>query len=264
MRQNRVRADMIKLALSKRHTRDSFFTEVKNGPTHTSHELLIMDAVAFKKSWANPCIMGYEIKVSRSDFLGDEKWRGYLQYCNQFSFVCPRGMIEPDELPDDIGLIYYNPDKETLYTRRKATHREIDPPLGMMMYLIMRWDGQKHPFFTTEREYFEALRADKKDRKELGRFVAKETQEYIRELVDQIREYKYTKYSYERDMEVMDKLRELVKPFLANPRYQNKWDVLHAVEKILKTGMPPDVAGHVLAMERELDAIKKLVNAEVS
>ncbi|WP_461368155.1 hypothetical protein, partial [Candidatus Darwinibacter acetoxidans] len=83
-------------------------------------------------------------------------------------------------------------------------------------------------------------------------------------LEDQIREYKYTKYSYESDMEVMDKLRELVKPFLANPRYQNKWDVLHAVEKILKTSMPPDVAGHVLAMERELDALKRLVDTEVS
>jgi len=40
----------------------------------------------------------------------------------------------------------------------------------------------------------------KRIEKELGRFVAKETQEYIRELEDQIREYKYTKYSYESDM----------------------------------------------------------------
>lgn len=264
MRAKRVRADIIKLALANRHKSDSFFTEVKNGPTHTAEELLIMDAVAFKKSWANPCIMGYEIKVSRSDFLGDDKWRGYLQYCNQFSFVCPKGLIELDELPEDIGLVYYNQEKDSLYTRRKATYREIEPPFGMMMYLIMRWDGQKHPFFTTEREYFEALREDEKDRKELGRFVATETQEYIRSLEKQIKEYEITKYRYESDAEIMDELRELVKPFLANPRYQNKWDVLHAVEKILKTGMPPDVAGHVLAMERELDAIKKLVDAEVS
>ncbi len=262
--QRKIRADMIKLALSKRHRGDSFFTEVKNGPTHVTHELLIMDAVAFKKSWANPCIMGYEIKVSRNDFLGDDKWRGYLPYCNEFSFVCPKGMIELNEIPDDVGLIYYNPDKETLYTRRRAAYKDIETPVGMLMYLIMRWDGQKHPFFTTEREYFEALWADERDRKELGRFVATETQEYIRSLEKQIKEYEITKYRYESDVEVMDKLRELVKPFSANPHYQSKWDVFYAVEKILKTGMPPDVAGHVLAMERELDAIKKLVDAEVS
>jgi hypothetical protein len=45
-------------------------------------------------------------------------------------------MIEPDELPDDIGLIYYNPDKETLYTRRKATHREIDPHLVDVVVVV--------------------------------------------------------------------------------------------------------------------------------
>jgi len=34
-------------------------------------------------------------------------------------------MIEPDELPDDIGLIYYNPDKETLYTQAQS-HTQRD------------------------------------------------------------------------------------------------------------------------------------------
>lgn len=83
MAKQKVRADMIKAALAIRHKEDSFFTEVRNGPA-VANELLILDAVAFKRSWANPCITGYEIKVSRSDFLADEKWRGYLMYCNQW------------------------------------------------------------------------------------------------------------------------------------------------------------------------------------
>lgn len=257
MRTKRVRADMIKLALANRHKSDSFFTEVKNGPTHTAHELLIMDAVAFKKSWANPSIMGYEIKVSRNDFLGDDKWRGYLTYCNQFSFVCPKGLIELDELPEDIGLVYYNQEKDSLYTRRKAAYREIEPPVGMMMYLIMRWGSQAHPFFSSDREYFEALIQDKVDRKYLGHHVAKETQAHIKDLKDEIKDLEHKAWRYDADMEMVDELRQLVEPYLEG-RWRSKWDVIDAVKKVLKTGLPPDVAGHVLTIDRELEEIKKL------
>jgi hypothetical protein len=47
-------------------------TEVKNGPTQWGKHYR-MDAVAIKKSWANPCITCYEVKVDRQDFLRDEK-----------------------------------------------------------------------------------------------------------------------------------------------------------------------------------------------
>lgn len=248
---------MIKRALAGRHSRDSFFTEVKNGPTHTATELLIMDAVAFKRSWANPCIMGYEIKVSRSDFLGDEKWRGYLPYCNRLSFVCPRGLIKADELPEEVGLIYYNQEKDSLYTRRKAAYREIEPPVGMMMYLIMRWGAQEHPFFSSNREYFEALMQDKVDRKNLGHYVAKETKAHIKELEGKIRDFEHRSWQYDTDMEMVEELRQLVEPYLEGA-WRSKWDVINAVKKVLKTGLPPDVAGHVLTIDRELEELKKL------
>lgn len=51
-------------------------------------------------------VRGYEIKTSRSDFLGDKKWKEYLEYCGKFYFVCPAGMIKPEELDKEIGLIY--------------------------------------------------------------------------------------------------------------------------------------------------------------
>jgi len=34
----------------------------------------------------NPACTGYDIKISRSDFLGDEKWTGYLPLCNLLYF----------------------------------------------------------------------------------------------------------------------------------------------------------------------------------
>lgn len=66
-----VRADEIKRALSKRHTDDLFLTEVKTSATWSNKELLKFNAFAIKKSWAKPRLTGYEVKVSRADFLND-------------------------------------------------------------------------------------------------------------------------------------------------------------------------------------------------
>lgn len=49
-----------------------------------------------------------EIKTCRADFEHDGKWMKYLDYCDRFFFMCPDGVILPEELPDKIGLIYVN------------------------------------------------------------------------------------------------------------------------------------------------------------
>ncbi len=48
----------------------------------------------------------FEIKTSRSDFLGDNKWEKYLDYCDYLAFVCPEDIIKPEELPEKVGLVY--------------------------------------------------------------------------------------------------------------------------------------------------------------
>jgi hypothetical protein len=45
---------------------------------------------------------GYEIKVTRSDFLGDKKWQQYLKFCTWFSFVAPFGIIKKEELSEKV------------------------------------------------------------------------------------------------------------------------------------------------------------------
>lgn len=138
---------------------DAFYSEVRSGPSefylHPFFEeirqsgghrgLLIMDAIAIKQSWAKPCITGYEIKVSRSDFLRDKKWQNYQKYCHEFYFVSPPGVIKIEDLDaagcGDVGLIYYSPEDDTLFTKRRAMYREIDlrspEVVGMLMYLAM-------------------------------------------------------------------------------------------------------------------------------
>jgi hypothetical protein len=51
-------------------------------------------------------IRGFEIKVSRSDFLKDEKWQEYAEFCSSLSIVCPAGLIQKQEVPKPFGLLY--------------------------------------------------------------------------------------------------------------------------------------------------------------
>lgn len=51
-----------------------------------------------------------EVKVSRADLLGDQKWTDYLDYCDRFFWAIPEtldaGLLErADKMPDRAGLI---------------------------------------------------------------------------------------------------------------------------------------------------------------
>ena len=51
----------------------------------------------------------YEVKVSRADYFGELrhplKRRIGMRYSNEFYFVVPGGMLSPDEVPAECGLI---------------------------------------------------------------------------------------------------------------------------------------------------------------
>lgn len=63
-------------------------------------------------------IRGFEIKVSRSDFLRDEKWQTYTEFCSSLSIVCPEGLIRPDEVPAPFGLLYVRADGSVRWLRK--------------------------------------------------------------------------------------------------------------------------------------------------
>jgi hypothetical protein len=98
-----------------------------------------LDAWAMRRSWARPLFVGYEIKVSRHDFLRDTKWRSYLPVCNKFFFVCPPGLIDPDEIGEGAGLMEVFQDGAGLRTRKRAPHREVDDIAlnDVFRYLLM-------------------------------------------------------------------------------------------------------------------------------
>ena len=51
-------------------------------------------------------IRGFEIKMSRSDWLRDEKWQEYSRFCSSLSVVCPEGLIQADEIDSPFGLLW--------------------------------------------------------------------------------------------------------------------------------------------------------------
>jgi len=135
-----MNADFIKKLLRTRHVNneDVFIEECKvgaSGGMGMDNHCYRLDAWAMKKSWTNPTTWGYEIKVSRGDFLNDNKWQNYLPYCSDFYFVCPNGLIDKSELPQEVGLIAVH--GERLYTKKKAVRRNIVIPEGLYRYILM-------------------------------------------------------------------------------------------------------------------------------
>lgn len=61
-----------------------------------------------KRQFLRKQIRGYEVKISRSDFLSDvgsQKWRKYLAVCHQVYFAAPSGLLKKNEIPHGAGLI---------------------------------------------------------------------------------------------------------------------------------------------------------------
>nr|WP_294851348.1 MmcB family DNA repair protein [uncultured Sphingomonas sp.] len=97
-----------------------------------------------------------EIKVSRADLLGDQKWTDYLEYCDRFFWAVPQTLariLDEDRfLPTDAGVLIADRydaviarepstrqlasarrKAETLRFARRAARRlsaQIDPSLG--------------------------------------------------------------------------------------------------------------------------------------
>lgn len=173
--------------LAQKHSKDVFVPECKDGPSQMVRGHLRMDAWAMARSWSNPYVAGYEIKVNRHDFLSDEKWQQYLDYCNRFSFVCPHGVIAPEEIPDNVGLLYVAKTGSRLFTKRKPVHRDVDIPENVYRYILMcRAEIRKSEFVSgprkeSDREYWQRWMENKKIDFDLGQRVGQALRQRITE-----------------------------------------------------------------------------------
>jgi len=209
---NKVTSADIKIALGIKHgDREFFLTECKSGPTwlHSARGLQILDGLAIYKSWASPRFVGYEVKVSRSDFLSDVKFNTYLPLVHELYIVCPKGMIDRTEIPEVIGLMYYDPKSKILTTKKKAIYRDVEIDANMLLYIIYsRLDSDRVPFYSTKKEHWKAWLAEKEDNKSIGRRVKSKLLNEIRRLegeLDEAKIFEGRKVEYESILDVMRK-----------------------------------------------------------
>lgn len=80
----------------------------------------------------------FEVKVRRADLLGDlkrdGKRRGYQSFSQTFHYVIAEGIAEPDEIPQDCGLIVAS--ERGLRVVRPAPHREVSLTTAQWVALV--------------------------------------------------------------------------------------------------------------------------------
>jgi hypothetical protein len=133
-------ADLLKLIRAKHQRRWLVVPECKDGPTWFADGMGRFDAWCLLRSWTRERYVGYEIKVSRGDFLSDlrsGKWRKYLGSCTEFSFVVPHGLVDVREVPAEAGLLVASTNCARLYCRKPAPVRQIETPVSVLRYILM-------------------------------------------------------------------------------------------------------------------------------
>ncbi len=180
-------SDHILKLLRAKHSEDVFVSQCKDGPSQSVGSFGQIDAWVMPRSWSHPHLSGYEIKVSRQDFIGDEKWRKYLPMCNYLYFAAPPGIIGKDELPPEVGLYEVSTGGARIFLKKKAMYRQIEEPASVFRYVLMgratvgpeRSGAVHHAFWKQWAE-------QKKASTSFGHMVSKKIRETLRVKVDEV------------------------------------------------------------------------------
>jgi hypothetical protein len=85
--------------------------------------------------------IGYEVKVSRSDFRGElkkpEKTAASAALCSAFYFAAPFGLIKPSEVPDPYGLVIVFESGKSRIAKGSKLERPA-PTWGTLAFLMRR------------------------------------------------------------------------------------------------------------------------------
>lgn len=250
----------IKKALAGFHIKDFFITECKTCSTYfpDPQGLLKFDGIAVRKSYTKPCITGYEIKVSRGDFLQDNKWHLYLQYCNEFYFVVPAGLIKKEEIPENVGLIYYYPETGSLKTKRKALFRDIEEPVGVYKYIIFsRFDQERLPFYESRAEYARDYLNDKSEKRQLGSAFGSKMAADLRDAKERLKAVE----QYERDVNFAKAVENLTKKHGLGRRWAIDGadeELLKKIDEALGSSYPRELKGVEKRFQSVLDELREI------
>ena len=254
-----ITASDIQRLIEEKHWKDVCVTECKDGPS--SIGLLKLDAWVMKRSWAHPLTIGYEFKVSRADFLQDSKWHGYLEFCNEFYFVCPSGVIKPEELSPEVGLLVVAKTGTRMFTKKKAPYRDAIVPESLYRYILMARSKITKPRFSLDppkersrKAYWESWMEHKTIDRDFGLRVSKKIAETVQKrildveskneilqknnqklaAIQEALESLGINWEWMRSYNLEEKLKEKVEKALNATPNGLSWELEHAVEALQK------------------------------
>lgn len=247
---------LIKL-LRTRHSEDVFLAECKDGPSAgMSHYRL--DGWAMQKSWSRPTTFGYECKVTRADFLRDDKWQHYLTLCSDFYFVCPWGMIQPAEVGDGAGLLWASKEGERLWEKKKAPRRQVEIPETLWRYIVMRLDN---PRWETTAEKWARWMAQKEQDLLIGHNAGKRLRAVIAEQVN----LKQTEnHKLQRENEELAAVKALLAELKVPIHGYGRDRAIREQAERIKEVIPQDLIHELQRVEKSVKAALKKINAEKS
>jgi hypothetical protein len=127
--------DLVERALHPSRSEWLFFRELRVGTGRRNGNLQRLDGFALNSlphtGMKRVC---YEVKISRGDFLAELKHplkrRIGMRYSNEFYFVTPGGLVQPEELPVECGLVeagHATPDQWRRLAPRQAGSFHYEP-----------------------------------------------------------------------------------------------------------------------------------------
>lgn len=254
---------ILDLLLAK-HEKDVCVPECKTGGTWTDRHMQKMDLWVMSKSWSKPKVTVYEIKVSRGDFLQDDKWQNYLKFGNEFYFVAPTGVIDKDELPGHVGLMVTSKNGTRLYIKRKAVFRDVQIPESVFRYLLM-WRTQIDVDMEQQNrlQYWEKFLKNKQYTHELGYRVSRDLSKIIKEKIESVErenirlKLENAGLSGARDFLLKNGISERMIQAGEVMGY-NKYRLQNLVSQA-GTGMPDGFSGAVNGALRGLEKLKEMI-----
>lgn len=170
--------------LRDRHSDACFVAECKMGAQGSR----ALDAWVLLPTWAPLTAIGYEVKVSRSDWLKDQKFEEYRKVCHLFFVVAPKGVVDRAEVPPGVGLLepIGKGDGQRLVMRVKPVRQEPDDSslARLMAYALMWKRVEADPSAIMDRErrmsYWRTWVEQRKDASRLGLSVSSRMRELLR------------------------------------------------------------------------------------
>jgi len=223
-------------ALLRKHGKDLTVTECKDGPSF-GRDHVRMDLWAMRRSWAKPCITAYEIKVARGDFLRDDKWRAYLDCCNELYFACPWKLIAPEEVPEHVGLRWVSRGGSRVVTKKKAKWRECNPELVYKYILICRARITGRDIWGDENIDWRQWLAQRADDRKVGRLVSIALQSKLSEARQKQRIAEAEAQKMRRIVEGYEMIRKRIEELGHDPDVPvSAWNIDNVLERVLGKG----------------------------